>query len=309
MTNEERDLIARFVARVGGAAQTGGFLPGSSGSVPQSAQPLPPIDREADAFIAQQLQQYPEARYRITQMAIVQEAALAEMNNRVQRLQWELEQARHAIQSQPQQSAQQRGFFSSLFGGSGSSQSQGHPQGQPQPQRSGPWGGGGGGYGGAQFQPTSPPPQPQYPPQYQPGMFQQRGSGFLGSALTTAAGVAGGMVVGNALMNAFSGHHDAGSGLFGSNTSGPGAFDGGGVVPTSDPTSGFATDTSYGGGADPFAQGGDAKSFDQGGYTQDTSFDQGGFDQGGGGFDQGGGFDGGGGGGFDSGGFDSSDNA
>ena len=36
-------------------------------------------------------------------------------------------------------------------------------------------------------------------------MFQRSGSGFLGSALTTAAGVAGGLVVGNALMNAFGG--------------------------------------------------------------------------------------------------------
>jgi uncharacterized protein len=300
MTNEERDLIARYIARVGGAPQAGGgFLAGSGSSVPQS-QPLPPIDREADTFIAQQFQQYPEARYRVTQMAIVQEAALAEMNNRIQRLQWELEQARHAIQSQPQQSPQQRGFFSSLFGGGG----QGQPQ---QPQQSGPWGNQGGGqrgYPGPQFQPSSPPPQPQYPPNYQPGMFQQRGSGFLGSALTTAAGVAGGMVVGNALMNAFSGHQGAGApggGLFGSNTS-SGAFDGGGVVPTSDPTSGFGTDASYGGGADPFSQGGEAKSFDDGGYSQNTGFDQGG----GGGFDQGG-FDPGGGGGFDSGGggFDS----
>ena len=47
-------------------------------------------------------------------------------------------------------------------------------------------------------------------PGYQPGMFQQGGgSSFLGSALTTAAGVAGGMVVGNMLMNAFSGHGNA----------------------------------------------------------------------------------------------------
>ena len=308
MTNEERDLIARYIARVGGSPQAGGGFLAGSASVPQSQTPLPPIDHEADAFIGQQFQQYPEARYRVTQMAIVQEAALAEMNNRVQRLQWELEQARHAIQSQPQQSPQQKGFFSSLFGGGGSS-----PQQQPQRQ-GGPWGnqGGGGGYGGQQFQPTSAPPQPQYPPNYQPGMFQQRGSGFLGSALTTAAGVAGGMVVGNALMNAFSGSHGAGAGgMFGSNTS-AGAFDGGGVIPSSDPTGGFATDTSYGGGgADPFAQGGDAKAFDDGGgFSQNTGFDQGGFDQGGGGFDHGG-FDAGGG-GFDSGGggFDSgSDNA
>ena len=43
-------------------------------------------------------------------------------------------------------------------------------------------------------------------------MFQRSGSGFLGSALTTAAGVAGGMVAGNALMNLFSGSHNSGYG-------------------------------------------------------------------------------------------------
>jgi hypothetical protein len=49
-------------------------------------------------------------------------------------------------------------------------------------------------------------------------MFQQRGgSGFLGSALTTAAGVAGGMVAGNALMSLFSGRGNefGGGGGFG----------------------------------------------------------------------------------------------
>ena len=51
MTNEERDLIARYIARVAGSQQGGGFV---GGSVPQSAPALPPIDRDADAFIGQQ---------------------------------------------------------------------------------------------------------------------------------------------------------------------------------------------------------------------------------------------------------------
>ncbi|MBX6745667.1 MAG: DUF2076 family protein, partial [Acetobacteraceae bacterium] len=53
-----------------------------------------------------------------------------------------------------------------------------------------------------------PPPQPVYPPGYNPGMLQPQraGSGFLGTALTTAAGVAGGMFLGNMLMNALGGH-------------------------------------------------------------------------------------------------------
>jgi hypothetical protein len=44
-------------------------------------------------------------------------------------------------------------------------------------------------------------------------MFQRSGSGFLGSALTTAAGVAGGLVVGNALMGLFSPHPTYGGGF------------------------------------------------------------------------------------------------
>ncbi len=44
-------------------------------------------------------------------------------------------------------------------------------------------------------------------------MFQRSGSGFLGSALTTAAGVAGGLVAGNALMSLFSGSHGMGGGF------------------------------------------------------------------------------------------------
>ncbi len=304
MTNEERDLIARFISRVGGSPQQGGFLAGPGGSVPQSQAPLPAIDREADTFIAQQFQQYPEARYRITQTALVQEAALAESTNRIRRLEWELDQTRQAMQQQPKQSHEQRGFFSSLFGGG-----QSQPQ---QQQRGGPFGaaaqGGQPGYGGQAFQPTSAPPQPQYPPNYQPGMFQRGGgSGFLGSALTTAAGVAGGMVVGNALMGAFSGHGGGLGGGLGSNTSGS-MFDGSGTVPTSDPTGGFATDAGFGGG-DPFSGGGAPKTFDDGGgFSQGVSDDQGAgdpFGGGGGGYDAGGFDSGGGGGGFDSGGSDS----
>ena len=290
MTNEERDLIARYVARVGGAAQSGGF---AAGSVPSTQPALPPIDPEADAFLAQQFQQHPEARYRITQTALVQEAALAEAQNRIQRLQWELGQARQGMQQGSQQAAQQggqqRGFFSSLFGG-----------GQQQP--AGAFGQSGYGQGGYQ---NAPPPQ--YPPSYQPGMFQRGGSGFLGSALTTAAGVAGGMVVGNALMDAFGGHGGAAmaSPLGGEAAASPwgnagaagGALDGAGAVPLADQGGDYGGNPDAG---DPFAGAGMPQDGGQGGYDAPASWDQSGGDVGGGGFD-GGGFDSG---GFDGGGFD-----
>ena len=219
MTNEEHDIIGQFIARVGGAAQPSGF---ASGSVPttQPAQPaLPPIDRDADAFIGQAFTQYPEARYRITQLAFVQEHALTEAQNRIQRLEWELQQAQQAQQAaqQTQQSTAKPaggGFFSGLFGSAARPQSAPPPGGDPR------WGGGQSapGYSAQPQQPyyqQAAPPPPQYAPNYQPGMFQQRGSGFLGSALTTAAGVAGGMVAGEALMNLFSPHRGYEGGGYG----------------------------------------------------------------------------------------------
>ena len=68
MTNEERDLITRFIERVGGPAASGGFA--SVPATTPSAQNLPPVDREADALLAELFQKYPEARYRITQVAV-----------------------------------------------------------------------------------------------------------------------------------------------------------------------------------------------------------------------------------------------
>ena len=193
MNQDERRIITEFVERVSGAAPpapasggaTSGGPWGGSGVPAVQARPnLPPVDREADALITELFTKHPEARYRITQTAFVQEAALVEAQNRIRRLEWEVENA----QRQAQQAQTQRGgggLFGGMFGG-------GRRQ-QRQPA------------------PMPPPPQPVYPPGYNPGMLQQGrgGSGFLGTALTTAAGVAGGMVLGNMLMNAFSGGHGA----------------------------------------------------------------------------------------------------
>ncbi len=235
MTNEERELIEKFVARVGGAA-SGGF----TGSVPATQQALPPIDPEANQFIQRQFQTHPEAQYRITQMAVVQEAALAEAANRIQRLQAELQQARQAPQAQP---AQSRGFLGGLFGGG---QQQAAPAQQPV------WNQGGQpGYPQASMAP------PQYPPNTQPGMFQRSGSGFLGSALTTAAGVAGGVVAGNALMDMFSGHGGMGGGFGGGMGGGFGGMPG---VPEETTVINNYGDAGGGGqgGWDNATQGGDA---------------------------------------------------
>ena len=255
MTNEERDIITQFIGRVGGAQAQPSF----GGSVPATtAQPLAPVDPEADRLIADLFTRYPEARYRLTQLAFVQEHALAEAQNRIQRMEWELQQAQQrAQQAQQQGSGSGGGFFSGLFGGGARS--------APPPQQGAPvWNQGAPQQGYQQ----APPPPPQYPPSYQPGMFQQRGSGFLGSALTTAAGVAGGIVAANALTSLFSGSH------------GGGGFGGGGFAPTepmvgspwgSPPDQGYVdqgtwTDSSGGGQTDP-------------GYVDNGTWDTSGSDQ------------------------------
>jgi hypothetical protein len=247
MTNEERDIITRFIERVGGASSA------SFGSVPGAAPALPPIDREADALIGELFAKYPEARYRLTQTAFVQEHALAEAQNRIKRLEYELQQAQAAAQQAAEQ-PRSGGFLSGIFGGGASRPPAPSPawnQGGPQPPNA------------PGYAPGGPPPPPQYAPGYQPGMFQRSGSGFLGSALTTAAGVAGGLVVGNALMDMFSPHRAAASEL------GSGA----GFTPAAPVES-----SPWGAPA-----GGDAGYVDQGSWTTPDS----GTDQGGGYADQG----------------------
>jgi hypothetical protein len=236
MTPEERDIVGRFIARVGGAQQ-GGFSGGSS--VPATQTALPPIDPEADRFIGDQFNANPQARYRITQMAFVQEAALAEAQNRIKRLEYDLQQAQQALQQAQSQGPQRSGggLFSGLFGG-----------GQPQPPR-------------PAYQPqyAPPPPQPSYPPGYQPGMFRSGGSGFLGSALTTAAGVAGGVLAADALTSMFSGHGMGGG--FGGGFGG-GGF-GGGEVVNETVVNNYGTDA----GADPWAGGGTVPDAPAGGWS------------------------------------------
>jgi hypothetical protein len=237
MTNEERDMISQFIARVSGT-QAGAQPSQWGGSVPATTQPaLPPVDPEANALIGQAFQRSPEVAYRMTQLAFVQEHALAEAQARLKRLEWELQQAQQAAQ-QAQQAAQQApqqpssgsggGFFGGLFGG----RSQAAPQPQPGPGPVWNQGAPAPGYQ-PQYQQAAPPP-PQYAPNYQPGMFQRSGSGFLGSALTTAAGVGGGILAADALMDLF-GHRGGGGGEFG------------GGYPAAAP----AVESPWGGGAAP----------------------------------------------------------
>ena len=268
MTEEERRIITSYVERVSGAAaqpaatSTG---PWGARSVPntQQAPNLPPVDPEADRLISDLFTRYPEARYRITQTAFVQEAALVQAQNRIQELEWQLENT----QRQAEASQQSRGgLFGGMFGG-----------------------------GSRQQVPMTPRPQPIQPPMgaMNPAMMQQGrgGSGFLGTALMTAAGVAGGMVLGNALMGMFSGGAahaataaaDAGIGSLGGEAAGAGGF---GEQAVNTPSSSPWTDPGAAGDAAPVSDtggwgGNDAAGYDNaGGYDDAAGYDDaGGFDE------------------------------
>lgn len=252
MNDEERRLITGFVERIAGAQQPQGAWGGGPQQQPQ--QPLPPVDPEADRHLWELFNRYPEARYRITQTAFVQEAALIEAQNRIRQLEWEVENARRQGQAMASQASQPRGAFGGLFGGGG------RPS-VPPPA------------------PMPPPPQPQYPAGYNPAMMQQAqgrsGMGFLGTAAAAAAGVAGGMLIGNMLTGAFSGQAHASP--FGG---GMGGFGGAGSIPTSASWGDMGGKKDFGGS--PWDAGGDkggSSSWGQDGGDQSSSWGQDGGNQ------------------------------
>jgi hypothetical protein len=165
-----------------------------------------PRDAQAEARIKEHLTQQPAAPYYMAQAILVQEAAVNQLNLQVkqrdeqlQQLQAELQQAKAQASAAPAQSS--GGFLSSIFGGGASRDPQ--PQAQPsfsQPRPSAP------SSGGWRDGPASPPPQGNYaaPPQQAPAA--PMGSGFLGGALKTAAGVAGGVMLAQGISSMF-GHH------------------------------------------------------------------------------------------------------
>jgi len=238
MTDEERRIIGDYVMRVAGVQQApaavssspwGGRVPQTGGQTgaAQSAPNLPPIEPAADAYIAELFAKYPEARFRLTQTAFVQEHALVQAQNRIQELEWELE-----AQTRQAQAANSRGFL---------------------------------GLGGSRPAPMPARPQPVQAPGG--ALPQRQGPGFLGTAMMTAAGVAGGLVLGNMLMGAFSGGGAAqaatGAGAFGQDAS---------------PTSSAWTDPGAAAGNDTAGAG-----HDNGGGYNDAA---GSYDDAGGGYDE-----------------------
>ncbi|KAB0264274.1 DUF2076 domain-containing protein [Microvirga brassicacearum] len=181
MNDQEREVIADIFRRLEQVADQ-------------------PRDPEAERFISEKLRQQPYAPYAMAQAIFVQEQALTNLQSDVETLRAEVEEARR----QPQAGG---GILSSLFGGGQRPQAEPYRQNAPgMTRQAAPWGG-----------PSVSQRQPGYSEPGEPrgsgasgpwggGMGQPRGGGgFLQGALSTAAGVAGGMMVANALTSAFGG--------------------------------------------------------------------------------------------------------
>jgi hypothetical protein len=134
----------------------------------QSGAPEP----EAAEFIRAKIAQQPNAPFYMVQTIVVQEQALSAAHGRIQELEEELA-------SRPAR----EGFLSGLFGG-----------GEPKPQ--------------APLPRPAPGMTPYGPPSGTAGMHAVapgRGGGFLAGAAQTAMGVAGGVLLGNMIADAFGG--------------------------------------------------------------------------------------------------------
>lgn len=175
MNSEERDMIAGLFDRLNAAG-------------------VPDKDRDAERLIAQYVKQMPDSPYMLVQTVLIQEHALQQAEARIRELESQL--------AGPQQrgSTGSGSFLGGLkdsgrttasvpsAGGRAMSSDQGGYA--PSPWQSGP----------AQGMPQMPrapemPPMPQQPAPSSGGGF----GGFMRGAMTTAAGVAGGMMIGDAL--------------------------------------------------------------------------------------------------------------
>lgn len=166
------------------------------GKLRQAEAQSGPRDPEAEALIRDLVNRQPAAPYLMAQAIVVQEQALANAQQRIQELE---EQARQA----PAQPAS-GGIFGNLFGGPSQpaprpTQRAASPR--PQAGRASPWGRAGSGSG-------APGPMQRSPAfgQHQPA---RQGGGFMAGAMQTAVGVAGGVLLGNAIAGMFAGDASA----------------------------------------------------------------------------------------------------
>ncbi len=162
-----------------------------------------PRDAQAEARIKEHLTRQPAAGYFMTQAILVQEAALKSLDEQNKQLTQQVQQLQAELQAAKAQTAAPApsggGFLSSIFGGSP----------RPAPTQSAPASTGGWREPAPQQNYAAPAPQQNFgapPPNYAQQAAPAAGSSFLGGALKTAAGVAGGVMLAQGISSLF--HHN-----------------------------------------------------------------------------------------------------
>ena len=138
-----------------------------------------PRDPQAEAHIRDTIARQPAAPYLMAQAIVMLEQALAASHARNEELEQQLRE----------RPASSGGIFGGLFGGGS------RPAPAPQRAANSPW-------GGQQQAPAYGDPRVAA---YANPNNQRPGGGFMAGAMQTAAGVAGGMLIGSALSSMFSG--------------------------------------------------------------------------------------------------------
>ncbi|WP_139668330.1 DUF2076 domain-containing protein [Pseudomonas sp. F16(2018)] len=169
------------------------LIDGLFGRLKQAEDPAQPRDAQAQARIEEHLRQQPAAPYYMAQAILVQEAAIKRLDEQNKHLEAELKQARAQLEaSRPSGSGS--GFLSSIFGAGARN---------PEPQRPvAPASTSTGGWREPAPQAYSPPP-PQQGFGAAPTPARSGASSFLGGAMQTAAGVAGGVLLAQGISSLF----------------------------------------------------------------------------------------------------------
>jgi uncharacterized protein len=190
MTPQEKDLVTQLLDRVKQVDTSG-------------------KDPEADALIRRGLQEKPDAPYVLAQTVLIQDMALNDAQRRIADLERQLAEAKAAPQRPTSFLGNVMNRGSDSAGSVPASGPWSRPA-SPPPAQSGVWG-----------QPAAPAPDHPQAGYAQPGYGQPgyapmapmmgQGGGFLRSAATTAAGVAGGALLFEGIRSMFGGHAGLGS--------------------------------------------------------------------------------------------------
>ena len=176
MNHEERQLISDLIGRM---QQFG----------------TPEKDRDAEQLIAQSVRANPDAPYMLVQSVLVQDNALQQADQRIQELEARVQQLESTQRAAP--AAASGGFLGGMFGGGrAAAQPARHLSSVPTtgrpaaaPPANSPWGRPAGQAGMGQAGAQAPMQQ----------QAASGGGGFMKTAMATAAGVAGGMLLANSI--------------------------------------------------------------------------------------------------------------